>query len=648
MFNFRRSLFIFAGLFILRGSFAQETDSISEKFRSLPNDTNSVILILKFGNEHKRKNLDVANAAFQIAYARAKSLNNALFIAKSAVSLGNNAVARSDYEQASAYLYEGLKYAESSGNNEILVKTKLTLGNMYGSNGQTKKALDMYLEGLSQSGGTLEKKTLAVLYNNIGGAIYSMNSTNAKNIQEAIAYFMKSIQVLEETDMRNELPIKYCNLALMYSEISKFDSALVYLGKAKVIIDKNPVADDLITYYNFKGRVHSGLMEFGLSEENFMKALEESKKMGNVEWIAHAYYGLAGMYANKKDYEKAFYYSEKHHRTKDSLVNVENFAKAQDIQNKFEREKREAELNALRAEQAKNRIFNIALIVVSLLVIISGVMMYSRFRIKSESEKKLKSQNEIIVQKNKDITDSIHYSRKIQDAILPSGDNISEIFPEHFVFYRPKDIISGDFYWCMMAGGFKFFAVADCTGHGVPGALMSMLGTSLLKEIILTKNILEPEKVLNELRKLVIQALDQESGGQKDGMDMALICYDEKNRKLHFSGANNGVQLVQGNTITELRPDKQPIGIYEKHEDFSVKSVPVSQGTLVYLYTDGFADQFGGEKGKKYKYRQLNDLLVGASGKTMQEQKQILSNAFDKWRGDLEQVDDVCIAGLRI
>jgi phosphoserine phosphatase RsbU/P len=294
-----------------------------------------------------------------------------------------------------------------------------------------------------------------------------------------------------------------------------------------------------------------------------------------------------------------------------------------------------------------NSVFNIGLIIVSLLLVVSGIMMYSRFKIKAESEKKLKVQNEIISQKNKDITDSINYSRKIQDAILPSQKSINELFAENFVFYKPKDIISGDFYWCAQNGDLKFFAVADCTGHGVPGALMSMLGTSLLKEIILTRNITNTSRVLNELRKLVIGALDEHSGS-KDGMDIALVCLDEKNNKLHFSGANNSAYVYMDNTFIELKADKQPIGQHMRMEDFSQNTIAIHDGAIVYLYTDGYADQFGGPKGKKFKYRQLNDLIKEVVTLPLAQQKEILNQKFEEWKNPLEQVDDVCVVGIRI
>jgi serine phosphatase RsbU (regulator of sigma subunit) len=176
---------------------------------------------------------------------------------------------------------------------------------------------------------------------------------------------------------------------------------------------------------------------------------------------------------------------------------------------------------------------------------------------------------------------------------------------------------------------------------------MSMLGTSLLKEIILTRNITATNEILNELRSLVINALDQNSGN-KDGMDMALICYDEQNKLLHFSGANNSALLVSNSILKEIKPDKQPIGIYEKNEGFSLQTVSITPGTIVYMYTDGYADQFGGPKGKKFKYKQLNEILLNTVGLGLSSQKLVLEKELLAWKNNLEQVDDICIVGIRL
>ncbi|MBK7668779.1 MAG: tetratricopeptide repeat protein [Sphingobacteriaceae bacterium] len=201
--------------------------------------------------------------------------------------------------------------------------------------------------------------------------------------------------------------------------MQKNDSALYYLNKAKQLIDLNSNSDDLVTYYSYLGRIYVSMKEYSLAEINYTASLNEAVKLNNQEWVYEAYLSLAGMYEEMGNFERAFTYYRKYSLLKDSVINESNFAIASDIKNKFEREKKEVEFNQLKAEQSKQKIFNIALILVSILTVISGIMMYSRFKIKSVSESKLKIQNDIISQKNKDITDSINYARKIQQSALP-------------------------------------------------------------------------------------------------------------------------------------------------------------------------------------------------------------------------------------
>lgn len=625
-----------------------DIDSLTNVFEKLPNDTQSIGTIIRYGNSQKKIDLNVALAAQKTALQKAKSINDKAFIAKVSLYIGSIYTLLADYPNASTFLTDALKLSEETANKPIQLRAILSIGNLYSYNDQPEKALEMYKKALALCDETGDELNKATIYNNIGGLIYTASEFRKPELQEALSYFLKSTKIVEKLNNPGELTSKYSNLALLYCDLGKTDSALYYLEKTKTAMGANPVPDDLITYFSYMGRVYTDIKEFDKAEHYYFQSIEEAKKLNNPEWIYQGYISLSDMYIAQKKYDKALTYFQKFHFLKDSVLNAENFAQAADIQNKFEREKKEAELSKLKTEQTKNRIFNIALILISILLVISGIMMYSRFKIKAVSEKKLKLQNEIISQKNKDITDSIHYSRKIQDAILPSDQNIKEIFHDYFIFYKPKDIISGDFYWSAKSGKYKFFAVADCTGHGVPGALMSMLGTSLLKEIILTKNILNTNEILDELRRLVIHALDQNTSNQKDGMDISLIRFNEETKELQFSGANNSAQLYSGNTLTELKADKQPIGKYEKMENFKSHTLEIKSDTTVYLYTDGYADQFGGPKGKKFKYKQLDTLLTEHSSMSTEEQKQNLLQAFEKWKGSLEQIDDVCVAGIKI
>jgi serine phosphatase RsbU (regulator of sigma subunit) len=226
-----------------------------------------------------------------------------------------------------------------------------------------------------------------------------------------------------------------------------------------------------------------------------------------------------------------------------------------------------------------------------------------------------------------------------------------------FILYKPKDIVSGDFYYALahQPAGSKnelfFICTADCTGHGVPGALMSMMGISHLNESIIEKNLAHPNEILDNMRKGIIASLNPEGSEEesKDGMDCVLCAYDFPNMKLEFAAANNPLWLVRDKQLTEYKPDKMPVGKYgEEMRPFTLHTIDLKKGDIVYTFTDGYADQFGGEKGKKFKYKQLLEKLLENCEKSMEEQKAILEDSFEKWKGNLEQVDDVCIIGVRL
>ena len=276
-----------------------------------------------------------------------------------------------------------------------------------------------------------------------------------------------------------------------------------------------------------------------------------------------------------------------------------------------------------------------------------------------KSRLELANSKEIIEQKHvevlhqkQEITDSINYAKNIQHAILPDKKDMLKVFPDSFLLFKAKDIVSGDFFWFTQKEDQFLFAAADCTGHGVPGALMSMIGNSFLNEITNEKNILSPGEMLSSLRKLIVQTFKKSSGKneRKDGMDIALCSFNTKTLQLQYAGAYNPLWLFKKGEFTEITGNKFPVGshINEVMENFTNHEVQLEKGDCIYVFTDGFADQFGGPKGKKFKYNMFKDLLVAAKGKAMEEQKSILYNAFENWKGSLEQVDDLLIIGIRI
>jgi serine phosphatase RsbU (regulator of sigma subunit) len=265
-------------------------------------------------------------------------------------------------------------------------------------------------------------------------------------------------------------------------------------------------------------------------------------------------------------------------------------------------------------------------------------------------------QKELVEEKQKEIIDSINYAKRIQQAVLTGEDVWKKVSKEHFILFKPKDIVSGDFYWAYNTPNNRsVFALADCTGHGVPGGFMSMLGNSFLNEIVVENKIFKADEILNKLRSKIIQALEQKGGTQqKDGMDISLCVWNKLDNTLEFAGANNPLWLVRKNEnavteLVEVKADKMPIGTYLENEvPFSSTTIQLQKGDIIFLCTDGYADQFGGPKGKKYKYKPLIDSLIKNYNLSMEEQKVAAEIAFNDWKNHHEQVDDVSLIGVRV
>jgi serine phosphatase RsbU (regulator of sigma subunit) len=298
------------------------------------------------------------------------------------------------------------------------------------------------------------------------------------------------------------------------------------------------------------------------------------------------------------------------------------------------------------------------LAIILTLVAFGTSFLISMLKERNKANNKLQDQNEVIRnnafaldQKNKEIIDSIQYARRIQEASMLSAKEIKEIAPKSFVFYQPKDIISGDFFWMTEKYNKLFVATADCTGHGVPGALLSVFGVSHLKDIVDKKGVTTPKDVLTELRDAVIANLNKTASGEtiQDGMDMSFYVIDKLSKKLTFAGANNGLFIVRKGEVLELKPNKQPVGYGPmSSRPFDQQTIQLESGDLVVSYTDGYADQFGGTNGKKFKTKNFKDLLVKISNIPEPSAGLKLKQTFNSWRGKLEQIDDVCIIGVRV
>ncbi len=383
---------------------------------------------------------------------------------------------------------------------------------------------------------------------------------------------------------------------------------------------------------------------------------------------------LFKVYEEEGEHQKALKWHKTFLAAKDSVMDQEKEKKLALLEAKHRfREKRklrearhQKELAIAEQEKRIQRIVSYASGAGLFMVLLFAYFLFDRLRTTRRQKRTIEEQKGAIEQKQEEIMASIDYASHIQAALLKDVDERREELPEHFVMFRPKDVVSGDFYWSSVEGDLTWFAVADCTGHGVPGAFLTMLGTTFLNEIIPHQKDPTPASVLDELDARFISELGEKAD---DGMDISILCIDRSKRTFQWAGANNPLYLVRkggpeqigidppsnvrsleeaGNTLFELKPDKAPIGQSRKEEGFSLCQGTLGGNEHFYLFSDGYPDQFGGDKGKKFKYRPLKELILSLSEQPMNEQCKELEEQFDRWKGDLEQVDDVCLAGLRI
>lgn len=308
----------------------------------------------------------------------------------------------------------------------------------------------------------------------------------------------------------------------------------------------------------------------------------------------------------------------------------------------FEQEKKDAKAQA-QVNQQKIISYSMGLGLTSLLIFLFFVI---RMLIRKRKDHDfIQAQHQELEVKNKEIIDSINYAKRIQTAILPSENQIKKHLKDSFVLYQPKDIVAGDFYWITQINNKVFFAVADCTGHGVPGAMVSVICNNGLNRAVREYGLTDPGKILDKTREIVIEEFEKSSDDVKDGMDIALCCLENNN--LEYAGAHNPLWLIRDNELLTIKANKQPIGKFDSKEPYTTHKIELKKGDSLYLFSDGYVDQFGGEKGKKFKTSGFRNLLLNIQSKVMQEQQKIIKDNFFKWKGNMEQIDDVCVIGVK-
>ena len=561
-----------------------------------------------------------------------------------------------DITGALDYFHQSLQIQEQIGDKSGQSYSLNNIGYIYSSQKQFLRALECYIKSYKLQKELNDKHGQAQSLSNIGN-VYD----RSKSLKKALYYYFKGLNLRKEIRDKQGIGYSLQNIGTVYFNQENYFSALFYFTKSlEIRREINDVQGISYALCNL-GKVYLAEKNTDLAEKYSLEALDMAQKMGYPENISLAATVLEDIYLKDEKYNKAHEMLKLSVKMRDSISNDETKKSTVRKQLQYEFEKREV---ISRAEQEKReltyqatskqqRIIIIASIVGLILCIFFGIFIYNRFKVTQkqnviihEQKKVVEEQKQIVETHQKEMVDSINYAKRIQYALLAHEDLLNKNLPSHFVLFKPKDIVSGDFYWATEHEDNFYLAVCDSTGHGVPGAFMSLLSIGFLSEAIKEKNIKDPNQVFDYVRKRLIESITNEN--QKDGFDGILLRFNKSANTITYSASNNHPVVISNKIIQHLDCDKMPVGKGEKSEPFTLYNMIVSKGDSIYLYTDGYADQFGGPKGKKFKYKPLNDLLTSINQSSLDKQKEVLESTFTSWQGDLEQVDDVLVVGIKV
>lgn len=603
------------------------------------------------------------------------------------MNMGNVHYQLGDYPKAIEKYKNSISYYDSIGSKPGIAGCYNNIGSIFEEQEDYQKARHYYLlaTDVYEKNGSL--KNLGTTYNNIGETYLKENKFGL-----ARKYFDRSLHYREEVNDKHGISSVYSNQAEMYFRQGNYQASLNIINEAlkldNEIGDKQGICEDL----NFLGKIYLEQGNPNESIEMASRSLRISNAMNTPLQTQQSHFILAQAYEKLGQYKLALKEYKSYKQIEDKMFNKEKHKQIEELEMKYrvaenqqELEKQDLQLQKQEAEIRQQRTQKYALIGGAALLFISSILIYISLvqkrgankeltRQKKEIESKneeLKQQNEEIKSqrdelqrqrdiankqrneiavKNDEITSSIQYAKSIQAAVLPEDYAISKILEDYFILFQPKDIVSGDFYFVNQKHNKAIFAAVDCTGHGVPGAFMSLLGMSLLNDIIDEMRDLDAGEILNILRTRMIQSLHQKniSDENRDGMDLALCVWDKNTSILEYAGAYNPLYLVRDKKLLEYKPTRMSISIRSKlDQSYHKNRIQLKKGDVFYIFSDGFADQINGRTNKKMTRQRFKDLLMEVHSYDVSQQKEELQKFFNEWKDGYEQVDDVLVMGVK-
>ena len=574
----------------------------------------------------------------------------------------------SNYQKATDCFYTCINYAEKENDSLKIHDGFEHLGSVAFYRKDYKNAIKFYKNALVFCTSSIYARYYITTLDNIG-----LGFLNIQQFDSALFYQKKSLILLEQLNDSTLLAESYLNIGSTLLDLKKFKEAEIYFKKAHEInlTLKNDYAIQLSNLH--LGKVYLSIGDYKKAQPYLEKSLALAKQLKISNKIQNAALSLTDLYNMLGEYKKSsFLYKELVDLMAEDAIE-ENTKAINELSAKYETEKKQKEIQLLTQDKQlkeniiqKDKYVKVFVGSIAILLLLLSLIFIFRFKEKKKDNNLLIEKNEAIAlqnkeielqktyiqQKNTEITDSIMYAKRIQASVLPSNSLLKKLLPNSFLYFKPKDIISGDFYWIAENHHYIYFAVADCTGHGVPGAMMSMLGASLLNQIIINSKVESPNDILKELHFSVVKTLNEnmQNHNSKDGMDIALIRIDTKNKKILYAGAGRHLYVIKNNELKIFKPDKYSIGgIFDANTiNFTLHEIECNIPTQLYLFSDGVPDQFGGPFGKKLMVKQLQEILISSSNFSINEQEEFFKHKFEQWKLDIEQTDDVTLAAIRL
>ncbi|MEO9533737.1 MAG: tetratricopeptide repeat protein [Crocinitomicaceae bacterium] len=602
-------------------------------------------------------------------------------------------------EGYSAYFKGNFEAALKSFQNSLTIREHLNdtlgmaecynnLGGIYYGINSLENSIKYFKKSLGLKDRKEDPLAYATSLNNIG-SIY-----NALNQYDSATYYYNYALELFETEKDQEgLALCYHNLASIHGLNQRYELAHLFFLKSIRISESRNNPEMVASSYALLAKMHHELGDVNEAKLFAQRSHDISIELGYPENIMESAEILYKISKKENQSNDALRYFELYAKMKDSVQSVQIVQDIAGQQITYEFEKKAYADSLLRAEEDKQTkallqekdatiqrdfLLKISLSIGVLLLIAISFIIYKALKNNKKAKEEIalqksaiekqqlvtENQRKILSEKNKEILDSINYAKRLQEAILPSDEFLQNTLADHFILYKPKDIVAGDFYWVKEVGNIIYFAAADCTGHGVPGAFVSLVCNNALDKTILDLGAVSPSQILENVTKLVVDNFENSTHAIKDGMDIALCSINKDSLELQYSGANNPLWIISNQLDTtseyltfnsknnlslfEVKASKQPVGKYNFKKDFKNHIFQLKKGDQIYLCSDGYADQFGGEKGKKFKYKQMKTLILENALLNKEAQKNELESKLLTWMKDFEQVDDICVFGVKV